>query len=76
MKSARAKVIPGLLYKNPQDSKLRLELVEIFLKEEQDCSLLISRDALIHIMYEVESPLISSEKINFAISVQKIFLES
>ena len=44
LKNSKAKVIPALLYKNPQDSKLRLELVEIFLQEEQECNLLISRD--------------------------------
>ena len=64
LKNARAKVIPALLYKNPNDSKLRLELVGIFIKEEKNCNLLIARDAFLLVMYEIETPLISTEKIN------------
>ena len=75
LKNARAKVIPALLYKNPNDSKLRLELVGIFIKEEKNCNLLIARDAFLLVMYEIETPLISTEKINIAILIQKIFLE-
>ena len=75
LKSARAKLIPALLYKNPRDSNLRMELAEIFVKEEKDCNLLIARDAFLLVMYEVESPSISTEKINLAILIQKIFLE-
>ena len=73
LKSARAKLIPALLYKNPRDSNLRMELAEIFVKEEKDCNLLISRDAFLLVMYEVESPSISTEKINLAILIQKIW---
>ncbi len=75
LKNAKAKVIPSLLYKNPQDSKLRIELIEIFIQEEKDCNLIVSRDALLFIMYELEGPLISSEKINLAVLIQKIYLE-
>ena len=73
LKYARAKVIPGLLYKDPQDSKLRLELIEIFLQEEKECNLLISRDAFLLIMFELEGSIISSKKINLGILTQKIF---
>ena len=62
LKNSRAKVISERLHKDPDDSKLRLELVEMFLQEAKTSSLPISRDAFLLAMQEVESPMISNSK--------------
>ena len=62
------------LQKKPEDSKSRLELVEIFLQESENCSLENARDAYLLAMLEVEMELISTHKINMALATQTVFL--
>ena len=47
----------------------------MFLQETKSSSLPISRDAFLLAMLEVESPMISTQKINVALAAQTIFLE-
>jgi hypothetical protein len=75
LKNTRAKGISERLHKHPDDSKSRLELVEMFLQEAESSSLPISRDAFLLAMQEVESPMISTQKINMALAAQTVFLE-
>ena len=75
LKNTRAKEISERLHKHPDDSKSRLELVEMFLQEAESSSLPISRDAFLLAMQEVESPMISTQKINMALAVQTVYLE-
>ena len=75
LKNTRAKEISERLHKHPDDSKSRLELVEMFLQEAKSSSLPISRDALLLAMQEVESPMISTQKINMALTAQTVYLE-
>ena len=75
LKNIRAKGISERLHKHPDDSKSRLELVEMFLQEAESSSLPISRDAFLLAMLEVESPMISTQKINMALAAQTVFLE-
>ena len=75
LKNTRAKEISERLHKHPDDSKSRLELVEMFLQEAESSSLPISRDAFLLAMQEVESPMISTQKINMALAAQTVFLE-
>ena len=75
LKNTRAKEISKRLHKHPDDSKSRLELVEMFLQEAESSSLPISRDAFLLAMQEVESPMISTQKINMALEAQTVFLE-
>ena len=62
------------LQKKPEDSKSRLELVEIFLQESENCSLENARDAYLLAMLEVEMQLISTQKVNMALATQTVFL--
>jgi len=73
--NVHAKELSVQLLKNPQDSMSRIELVEMFLKEADESSLLVSRDAFLFGMQEVESPIISTQKINLALITQKIYLK-
>jgi len=75
LKNTRAKELSERLHKHPDDSKSRLELVEMFLQEAESSSLPISRDAFLLAMQEVESPMISTQKINIALAAQTVFLE-
>ena len=75
LKNTRAKEISERLHKHPDDSKSRLELVEMFLQEAESSSLPISRDAFLLAIQEVESPMISTQKINMALAAQTVFLE-
>jgi len=75
LKNTRAKEISERLHKHPDDSKSRLELVEMFFQEAESSSLPISRDAFLLAMQEVESPMISTQKINMALAAQTVFLE-
>jgi hypothetical protein len=75
LKNTRAKGMSERLHKHPDDSKSRLELVEMFLQEAESSSLPISRDAFLLAMQEVESPMISTQKINMALAAQTVFLE-
>ncbi len=75
LKNTRAKEISERLHKHPDDSKSCLELVEMFLQEAESSSLPISRDAFLLAMQEVESPMISTQKINMALAAQTVFLE-
>jgi len=75
LRNVEAKEISKRLFKKPNDSTSRIQLVEMYLREEKDSSLLISRDAFLFIMYELEDTVISSLKINLALKVQKIYLE-
>jgi len=75
LRNVKAKEISKRLFKKPNDSTSRLQLVEMYLQEEKDSSLLISRDAFLLIMYELEETVISSLKINLALKAQKIYLE-
>ena len=61
LKNTRAKEISERLHKHPDDSKSRLELVEMFLQETKSSSLPISRDAFLLAMLEVESPMIFTQ---------------
>jgi len=63
LKNTRAKEISERLHKHPDDSKSRLELVEMFLQETKSSSLPISRDAFLLAMLEVESSMISTQKV-------------
>ena len=62
------------LQKKPEDSKSRLELVEIFLQESENSSLENARDAYLLAMLEVEMELISTHKVNMALATQTVFL--
>ena len=62
LKNTRAKEISERLHKHPEDSKSRLELVEMFLLEAEGSSLQIARDAFLLVMQEVEKPMISTQK--------------
>jgi len=75
LRNDEAKSISERLFKNPNDSTSRLKLVEMYLKEEKDTSLLNSRDAFLLIMHELEGVIVSSTKINLALETQKIYLE-
>ena len=75
LKNTRAKEISERLHKHPEDSKSRLELVEMFLLEAEGSSLQIARDAFLLVMQEVEKPMISTQKINMALTVQTIYFE-
>ena len=75
LSNVHAKELSVQLIKNPQDSMSRIELVEMFLKEADESSLLVSRDAFLFGMQEVESPIISTQKINLALITQKIYLK-
>ena len=75
LKNTRAKEISERLHKHPDESKSRLELVEMFLQEAESSSLPISRDAFLLAMQEVASPMISTQKINMALAAQTVFLE-
>ena len=75
LKNTRAKGISERLHKHPDDSKSRLELVEMFLQETKSSSLPISRDAFLLAMLEVESSMISTQKINMALAAQTVYLE-
>jgi len=75
LKNTRAKEISERLHKHPDDSKSRLELVEMFLQEAESGSLPISRDAFLLAMQEVASPMISTQKINMALAAQTVYLE-
>jgi len=73
--NVHAKDLSERLFSNPQDSRSRLELIEMFLQEANESSLLVARDAFLFCMQEVESPIISSKKINLALDTQRIYLE-
>ena len=75
LKNTRAKEISERLHKHPEDSKSRLKLVEMFLQEAEGSSLQIARDAFLLVMQEVEKPMISTQKINMALTVQTIYFE-
>ncbi len=75
LKNTRAKEISERLHKHPEDSKSRLKLVEMFLQEAESSSLPISRDAFLLAMQEVASPMISTKKINMALTTQTIYLK-
>ena len=62
------------MQKNPEDSKSRLELIETFLQEAENSSLENARDAYLLAMLEVEMQLISTQKVNIALSTQAVFL--
>ena len=47
----------------------------MFLQETKSSSLPISRDAFLLAMLEVESPMISTQKINMALVAQTVYLE-
>ncbi|MEC9297503.1 MAG: hypothetical protein VYD28_07455, partial [SAR324 cluster bacterium] len=63
------------LHKYPEDSNSPLKLVKMFPWKKKDASLPISRDAFLLAMLEVESPMISTQKINVALAAQTIYLE-
>ena len=75
LSNIEAKAISERLFKKPNDSTSRLKLIEMYLEEEKDSNLLISRDAFLLIMYELEDTVISSLKINLALETQNIYLE-
>lgn len=74
LKNPRAKEVSEKLHKHPEDSKSRLELVEMFLQEAENRSLENARDAYLLAMQEVEMPMISTQKINFALATQTAYL--
>ena len=51
-----------------------MELIEIFLQEEENSSLENARDAYLLAMLEVEMPLISTKKVNIALTTQTNYL--
>ena len=74
LKNIRAKEVSAKLKKHPDDSKSRLELVDMFLQEENHRSIENARDAFLLAMLEVESPMISTQKINIALVAQTVYL--
>ena len=75
LKNTRAREISERLHKHPDDSRSRMELIEMFLLEADGTDLNSARDAFLLIMLEVEKPMISCQKINMALAVQTIYLE-
>lgn len=75
LKNTRAREISERLHKHPDDSRSRMELIEMFLLEADGTDLNSARDAFLLIMLEVENPMISCQKINMALAVQTIYLE-
>ena len=73
LKNPHIKELSERLQKKPEDSKSRLELVEIFLQESENSSLENARDAYLLAMLEVEMQLIST-KVNMALATQTVFL--
>ncbi len=74
LKNTHAKEVSERLHKHPEDSKARLELIAMFLQEAENRSLENARDAYLLAMQEVEMPLISTQKINMALSTQTVYL--
>ncbi len=74
LKNTRAKEVSEKLQKNPEDSKSRLDLVEMFLQEAENRSMENARDAFLLAMLEVEMPMISTQKINMALAAQTFYL--
>jgi len=74
LNNPHVKELSERLQKKPEDSKSRLELVEIFLQESENCSLENARDAYLLAMLEVEMELISTHKVNMALATQTVFL--
>ena len=74
LNNPHVKELSERLQKKPEDSKSRLELVEIFLQESENSSLENARDAYLLAMLEVEMQLISTHKINMALATQTVFL--
>ena len=74
LNNPHVKELSERLQKKPEDSKSRLELVEIFLQESENSSLENARDAYLLAMLEVEMELISTHKINMALATQTVFL--
>ena len=74
LKNTRAKEVSDKLHKYPGDSKSRLDLVEMFLQEAENRSLENARDAFLLAMLEVETPMISTQKINMALAAQTLYL--
>ena len=74
LKNPHIKELSERLQKKPEDSKSRLELVEIFLQESENSSLENARDAYLLAMLEVEMQLISTQKVNMALATQTVFL--
>ena len=75
LKNKLATELSERLQKYPEDSKLRLKLVKMFLKEAESCSLPIPRDSFQLAMQKVASPMISAQEINMAHAAQTIYLE-
>ena len=75
LKNKLATELSERLQKYPEDSKLRLKLVKMFLKEAESCSLPIPRDSFQLAMQKVASPMISAQEINMAHTAQTIYLE-
>jgi len=74
LRNVRAVEICKKLQKRPEDSRLRLELIEMFLQEADKRSLVNARDAFLLAMLEVETPMISTQKINLAHAAQYCYL--
>ena len=74
LKNPHSKELSEQLQINPEDSKTRLELVEIFLQEAENSSLENARDAYLLAMLEVEMQLISTQKVNIALNTQTLYL--
>ena len=74
LKNTRAVEVSDKLRNHPENSKLRVELVAMFLEEADKSSLEIARDAFLLAMLEVELPMISIEKINIAHKAQTVYL--
>ena len=74
LKNPHIKELSEQLQINPEDSKSRLELIEIFLQEEENSSLENARDAYLLAMLEVEMKLISTQKVNMALATQEVYL--
>ncbi len=63
------------LLRDPLDSTTRLQLLDVFLTVAEQAELEASRDAYLLALLELESPLLSSKKINTAFATQTFYLK-
>ena len=73
-KNPHIKELSERLQKYPEDSKSRLELVDVFLQEAENSSLENARDAYLLAMLEVEMQFSSTQKVNMALATQTVYL--
>ncbi len=70
-----AQELSKILFHHPDDSKSRLELLEMFVRQSEHLELNVARDAYILALFEAETNLLSTHKINAAVITQNIYLK-